>query len=84
LEELFLLICDKDVGRRIGLAAGIVAESLEKVWEDSRHKQRNYIVVLYRTLVQSVYTMQWHGRRRKNTSGNWQCLKWQCSEGFAE
>jgi len=45
------LSCDKDVSRRIGLAAGIV-RSLHKVWEAKDIKSTK--VLLYWTLVQSI------------------------------
>ena len=46
------LSCDKDVSRRIGLAAGIV-RSLHKVWE-AKDITKSTKVLLYRTLVQSI------------------------------
>ena len=46
------LSCDKDVIRRIGLAAGIV-RSLHKVWE-AKDITKSTKVLFYRTLVQSI------------------------------
>jgi len=44
--------CDKDVSRRIGLAAGIV-RSLRKLWE-AKGITKSTKVLLYQTLVQSI------------------------------
>ena len=44
--------CDKDIARRVGLAAG-VARSLEKIWK-ARDISKETKVLLYHSLVQSI------------------------------
>jgi len=46
------LSCDKDVSRRIGLAA-VTVRSVHKVWE-AKDITKSTKVLLYRTLVQSI------------------------------
>jgi len=48
--------CDKDVARRMGLAAGIV-RNLHKIWKAS-NISKSTKVLLYQTLVQTInYTL---------------------------
>jgi len=44
--------CDKDTGRKVGLAAGIV-RNLHKVWK-SKEMSKTTKVLLYQTLIQST------------------------------
>jgi len=45
-------LCDKDIERRIGLAAGIV-RNLDKIWK-ARDITKDTKVMLYHTLIQAI------------------------------
>ena len=65
--------CDKDVDRRIGLAAGIV-RSLHQIWKEEDISKPTK-VLLYKTLVQSIilynsetWTVKEHHKRKLRSS----------------
>jgi len=65
--------CDKDVIRRIGLAAGIV-RSLRQIWK-AKDISKSTKVLLYKTLVQSIIFRKICGITRKDRRRNVDILK---------